>query len=118
MNWSITTKVPGGRCSFSEPTADTDRISVTPSCFSAWMLARKFSSDGGMRWPRPWRGRKTSFWLASSPVSSSSDGSPKGVVTVTQRVFSSPSMSYRPLPPITPRTVSPTAPLLMSRSLR
>src|SRR6476619_190510 len=40
MNWSTTTKWPGGRSSRSEPQADNDRISVTPARFRASMLAR------------------------------------------------------------------------------
>ena len=39
-NWSATTKVPGGSSSLNEPQADTDTRSVTPTCFSASMLAR------------------------------------------------------------------------------
>ena len=59
MNWSTTTKVPGARSSLSDPTADNAMTSVTPARFRTSMLARKLISPGGMRWPRPWRGRKT-----------------------------------------------------------
>ena len=40
MNWSTMTKWPGGRSSFSEPTAESERTSVQPLRFSASMLAR------------------------------------------------------------------------------
>ncbi len=39
-NWSTRTKVPGASSSLSEPTALTERTSVTPARFSASMLAR------------------------------------------------------------------------------
>ena len=76
MNWSTTTNVPGTRSSRSDPTADSETTSVTPTRLSAWMLARKFSSDGGTRWPRPWRGKKTMGNPSSVPNMSSSDGLP------------------------------------------
>ena len=37
---------PGGRSSFNDPTAETDTISVTPSCFKASIFALKFILDG------------------------------------------------------------------------
>ena len=40
MNWSQTTKLPGGRSSRRLPTADTESTSVQPARFSASMLAR------------------------------------------------------------------------------
>ena len=39
-NWSATTKVPGDSSSLNEPQAETETRSVTPTCFSASMLAR------------------------------------------------------------------------------
>jgi hypothetical protein len=93
MNWSTKTKLPGASSARSEPTAESDRISVTPERFRASMLARKLSSLGGIGWPRPWRGRNTICWPSSSPNKSSSEGAPKGVSTLRQRVFSRPSMS-------------------------
>ncbi len=77
-------------------------MSVQPSAFRAWMLARKFKPDGGIGCPRPWRGRNTSFTPPSVPVSSWSEGEPQGVSTLTQRLSSSPSISYSPEPPMTP----------------
>ena len=79
MNWSGTTTCRGANSSFSEPTAETERSCCTPSAFSAQMLARKLSSDGRMRWPRPWRGRKATRLPSSSPMTIASDGVPNGV---------------------------------------
>ena len=85
------TKVPGASASFNDPQADMEMISVTPERLRASMLARKLSSLGPMRWPRPWRGRKTMGWPSSSPKSSSSEGSPKGEETLRHSLFSRPS---------------------------
>ena len=87
------TKVPGAMSSRSEPTALTETISVTPARFMASMLARKLSSEGGTRWPRPWRGRKTMAWPSSSPKSISSEGFPKELSTARHSRPVSPSMS-------------------------
>ena len=38
--------LPGDKSSFKEPTAETDTISVTPSCFNASILALKFIFEG------------------------------------------------------------------------
>src|SRR5260370_91688 len=46
-NWSMTTKSPGARSSRRLPTADNDTMSVTPTRFSASMLARKLIAEGG-----------------------------------------------------------------------
>ena len=35
------TNLPGGRSSFKEPTAETETISVTPSCLRASIFALK-----------------------------------------------------------------------------
>jgi hypothetical protein len=40
MNWSTSTNVPGERSSRSEPHAETEIRSVTPTRFSASTLAR------------------------------------------------------------------------------
>jgi hypothetical protein len=40
MNWSTTTKVPGGRSARRPPTAEIDRTSVAPTAFKAATLAR------------------------------------------------------------------------------
>ena len=40
MNWSMMTKSPGAISSRNEPQAETEMTSVTPSRFSASMLAR------------------------------------------------------------------------------
>src|SRR5271165_1780109 len=70
------------------------------------MFARKFSSLGSNRWPRPWRARKATFFPSSVPTTNASDGSPNGVFTLTSRVPVSPLMVYRPLPPIIPISAS------------
>ena len=46
INCSTITNFPGGKSSFKEPTAETDTISVTPSCFNASILALKFIFEG------------------------------------------------------------------------
>ena len=43
------TNFPGGRSSFKEPTAETETISVTPSCLSASILALKFIFEGEIK---------------------------------------------------------------------
>ena len=93
MNWSTSTKWPGGSSSFSEPQAETDTRSVTPARFSASMLARKLIADGGTLWPRPWRGRKRIGSPSSSANRIWSDGSPQGEATVSQCTFLSAGMS-------------------------
>jgi hypothetical protein len=40
INWSTSTKVPGGNSSLNEPQADNEIRSVTPARFSTSMLAR------------------------------------------------------------------------------
>ena len=60
MNWSGTTTWPGAISSRRLPTALTASTQSAPSDLSAQTLARKGSSDGSRRWPRPWRGRKRS----------------------------------------------------------
>ena len=83
----------GAYCSFSEPTADTDRIHSTPSLFIAKTLARKLSSWGRIRWPRAWRGRKATRRPSSVPTNRASEGSPNGVSTRTSRTSVKPSIS-------------------------
>ena len=58
MNWSTITNFPGGKSSFNEPTADTETISVTPSCLRASILALKLIFDGFIKWPLPCLGKK------------------------------------------------------------
>ena len=45
------------------------------------MLARKFSSDGVRRWPRPCRARNATSLPSSRPTTYGSEGSPNGVVS-------------------------------------
>ena len=52
------TNFPGGKSSLREPTAETDTISVTPSCLSASIFALKFILDGEIKWPLPCLGKK------------------------------------------------------------
>ena len=40
------TNFPGGKFSLSDPTAEIETISVTPSCLRASMFALKFIFDG------------------------------------------------------------------------
>ena len=68
MNWSTTTKRPGASSSRSEPIAEMATRSVQPARFSASTLARWLSSAGGIRWPRPWRGRKTNLTPSIRPM--------------------------------------------------
>src|SRR3990172_5362044 len=66
------------------------------------MLARLFTSLGILRWPLPWRARKTISLPPISPSSNSSEGSPKGVSILICCTLDSPSMEYNPELPITP----------------
>src|SRR5450432_864769 len=66
------------------------------------MLARKFSSLGIRRCPRPWRARKATRFPSRVPTTNASLGSPKGVLTRSSRVLVRPGMEYRPLPPTMP----------------
>src|SRR5579862_7518868 len=66
------------------------------------MLARKFSSDGEMRWPRPWRARNATSLPASFPTTYGSEGLPHGVSMVNSCCTSKPGIEYNPLPPIIP----------------
>ena len=43
------TNFPGGKSSFKDPTAETDTISVTPSCFKASIFALKLISVGDIK---------------------------------------------------------------------
>ena len=61
------TKSSGLCSSLSEPTALSERIRSTPSDFMPQMLARKFNSEGEMRWPRPCRARNATSLPASLP---------------------------------------------------
>ena len=58
INWSIITNLPGDKFSFNEPTADTETMSVTPSCFNASIFALKLIFVGEIKWPLPCLGRK------------------------------------------------------------
>ena len=46
INWSTITNFHGSKFSLSDPTADTEMISVTPNCFIASIFALKFIFDG------------------------------------------------------------------------
>ena len=52
------TNLPGGSSSLSEPTAETETISVTPSCLRASILALKLILDGFIKCPLPCLGKK------------------------------------------------------------
>src|SRR5579875_1166217 len=52
---------------FKGPTALTDTMRSTPSIFIPKMFARKFNSEGEMRWPRPCRARKTTSRPSNRP---------------------------------------------------
>ncbi len=67
-------------------------MSVTPARFNASILARKLISLGGMTWPRPWRGRNTTWVPPSLPKHSSSEARPKGDGTARQDISVSPSI--------------------------
>src|SRR3954462_13493216 len=70
------------------------------------MFARKFSSDGRIRWPTPWRARKATRLPRSVPITYGPDGSPNGVeIRRSSRSVTS-AMSYKPLPPMMPIVVS------------
>ena len=58
MNWSTITNFPGERFSLSDPTADTDTISVTPNCLRASIFALKFIFVGETKCPLPCLGKK------------------------------------------------------------
>jgi hypothetical protein len=90
MNWSTTTKRPGGSSSRSDPTEEMASKSVAPSRLSASTLARALISDGGMRCPAPWRGRKSSRVVPIRPSKMVSDGAPHGVSTSWRAISSSP----------------------------
>ena len=60
------------------------------------MLARKLISVGRRRWPRPWRGRKTTDTSPSRPRTSSSDGSPNGVLQRTGSTSVDPGQLVEP----------------------
>src|SRR5438045_762192 len=70
------------------------------------MFARKFNSDGRMRWPAPCRARNATRLPRSVPTMYGPDGSPKGVVTLCSSRSTSSAMSYRPLPPMIPISIS------------
>src|SRR3972149_5329055 len=73
------------------------------------MFARKLSSEGRSRCPRPGRARKATGRPSSRPRIYASEGSPKGVGTRSSRRWVRPSISYRPLPPMMTITGSPTS---------
>src|SRR3982751_1291522 len=69
------------------------------------MFARKFNSDGRMRWPAPCRARKATRLPRSVPITYGPDGSPNGVeIRCSSRSVTS-AMSYKPLPPMMPIVV-------------
>src|SRR5881392_1341585 len=55
---------------------------------------------GGMRWPRPWRGKKATVTPSTWPIITLSLGGPYGVATLSSSTSS--SNWYRPEPPKTP----------------
>src|SRR5579863_1122492 len=66
------------------------------------MFARKFNSDGEMRWPRPCRAKNATSLPASFPTTYTSEGAPQGVSIVRSSWASNPGIEYNPLPPIIP----------------
>src|SRR5579864_3458434 len=108
-NCSGITKSSGLCSSFSDPTADSEMIRLTPSFLNPQMLARKFSSLGKRRCPRPCRARNATFRPSSEPTTYASDGSPHGVCCFSSCVSVSPGMLYSPLPPMIPISASANA---------
>src|SRR5437868_1240371 len=66
------------------------------------MFARKFSSLGEMRCPRPCRERNATLRPSSVPRTYASDGAPNGVVCVISLMSVRPGIEYKPLPPMIP----------------
>src|SRR6185295_6870077 len=66
------------------------------------MLARKFSSEGRMRWPTPCRARNATRLPRSVPITYGPDGSPNGVLTCFSSRSVTSAMSYIPLPTMMP----------------
>ena len=54
---------PWGKPSLRDPTAETEIISVTPSCLSASIFALKLIFEGETKWPLPCLGRKKTSLL-------------------------------------------------------
>src|SRR5208337_2401077 len=79
------------------------------------MLARKFTSLGSRRCPRPCRAKKATRFPSTLPTTIASEGSPNGVFTRISRMSVRPFIAYSPLPPITP--ISATGPLALPRAL-
>ena len=78
------------------------------------MFARKFSSDGRMRWPTPWRARNATRSPASVPTTNGADGSPNGVETRhLLPIGQAGHVVQGPLPPITPMRTAASAILLL-----
>ena len=75
------------------PTAEIEMTHRAPRNRSPQILARKFSSLGVTRWPRPWRGRKITLRPAKRPRQYASDGAPNGVLTFRHVTSVSPSSS-------------------------
>src|ERR1700680_4137664 len=66
------------------------------------MLARKLSSLGSRRCPRPWRARNATLRSSSHPHTYASEGVLNGVFTRTSFTLLNPGMEYNPLPPMIP----------------
>src|SRR5438132_3105880 len=92
----------GAYCSLRLPTADAEISRSMPSSLNPKIFARKFSSDGRIRWPAPCRARNATRLPPSVPSRYGPDGSPNGVFTAISSRSVKSAMSYRPLPPITP----------------
>ena len=72
------------------------------------MLARKFSSLGKMRCPRPCRARNATGRPSNSPTMYASLGAPNGVSITCSRRPVNPGIAYSPLPPIIPTSTFAT----------
>ena len=70
------TNLPGDKFSFKEPTAETDTMSVTPSCFKESILALKLIFEGDIKCPLPCLGRKYTSLLLYFVFKFSSEGFP------------------------------------------
>jgi len=116
-SWSGITTWRGAIPSRRLPTALTDSKWVTPNVFIAQTLAREGSSLGLIRCPLPCRGKKATRTPASVPTVMVSLGFPKGVFMSNTSMSLNASMSYSPLPPMTPTLAPGIVSLLIRNSI-
>src|SRR6266704_1847756 len=77
------------------------------------MLARKFNSLGRIRWPLPCRARNATRFPSRVPRTNASEGVPNGVPMESSDRSAIPSISYNPLPPMTPILTCSIEPLFL-----